>query len=97
VAKSTAEQLRELASDLRLLADRDDTRRVEVERLRDRADADRAELAALRQENAVLRQRIDDHLKRYELWEARRWGFVMALVGAVLSLASGLIVTLARK
>lgn len=55
------------------------------------------ELAALQQENAVLRKELDVHLKRYELWEARRWAFVMALVGAVLSLASGLIVTLARK
>jgi hypothetical protein len=51
----------------------------------------------LRQENAVLRQRLDDHLKRVETWSARLWALVSVLIGAVLSLESGLIVTLVRK
>ena len=61
----------------------------------------RRELAELRQETALLRQKIEDHLKRAETWDNRRWtvavGLVMAVLGAALSLASGLIVTLARK
>ena len=59
-------------------------------------ERDRA-ITELRQENAVLRQRLDDHLKRVETWSARLWALVPVLIGAVLSLASGLIVTLARK
>lgn len=55
-----------------------------------------ASIKAVETDVVLLRQRLDDHLKRYEQWEARRWALVMALIGAVLSLASGLIVTLAR-
>lgn len=51
----------------------------------------------LEKENALLKQRLDDHIKRLETWSGRLWGFIMLLIGAVLSLASGLIVTLARK
>jgi hypothetical protein len=51
----------------------------------------------LRQEFELLRQRLDDHLKRMDLWGGRLWAFILALVGAVLSLAAGLIVTLAKK
>lgn len=57
----------------------------------------REEVGELRRECAVLRQRIDDHLKRFEERDRRVWGLVILLLGAVLSLASGLIVTLARK
>lgn len=57
----------------------------------------REDISSLRQENALLRQRLDDHLKRVELWDNRRWGLIVLMAGALLSLASGLIVTLARK
>ncbi len=96
MAKSTAEQVRELASDLRAADITSAYTEREVLRIRETTEVLKVDLSSLRQENAVLRQRLDDHTKRYELWEARRWAFVMALVGAVLSLASGLIVTLAR-
>ncbi len=51
-------------------------------------------IADLRQENAVLRRQLDDYLKRVETWSGRLWGLVPVLLGAILSLASGLIVTL---
>jgi hypothetical protein len=62
-----------------------------------KAEAVQADLAALRQENAVLRQLVQDHINQYQEWDRRRWGLITLLIGAVLSLASGLIVTLARK
>ncbi len=82
-------------------AARSNEQAVHTRRELDRADARiesfQAELAAASQENAVLRQRFDDHLKRVETWSARLWALVSILIGAVLSLASGLIVTLVRK
>jgi chromosome segregation ATPase len=54
-------------------------------------------VATLRQELAVLRQRFDDQARSHEVWANRAWGFFVVLIGAALSLASGLIVTLARR
>lgn len=54
-------------------------------------------VAELRQELAILKQRFEDHLRRVETWGQRIWGFVPLLIGALLSLSAGLIVTLARK
>jgi len=65
--------------------------------LKGQVDKFREELAASKQENAVLRQQLQDHVKQVEVWDNRRWGLFVLLIGAVLSLASGLIVTLARK
>lgn len=53
--------------------------------------------ADLRQENALTRQQLAEHLKRVEVWDARRWALVAVLMAALLSLASGLVVALARK
>ena len=55
------------------------------------------ELADLRQENALTRQQLAEHLKRVEVWDARRWALVAVLMAALLSLASGLVVALARR
>jgi hypothetical protein len=57
----------------------------------------RKEIAELRQELALVRQRQDDRQKQSEEWGRRGWGLFTVLLGAVMSLASGLIVTLARK
>ena len=57
----------------------------------------RRELAEARQENAILKQQFQDHIKQVEIWDNRRWTLFVLLVGAVMSLASGLIVALARK
>jgi len=65
--------------------------------LKGQVDKLREELAASKQENALLRQQPQDHMKQVEVWDNRRWGLFVLLIGAVLSLASGLIVTLARK
>ncbi len=68
-----------------------------VDRQRDESAALRRELTDSIREQALLRQRLDDHLKRVEAWDNRRWGLIVLMAGALLSLASGLIVTLARK
>jgi predicted nuclease with TOPRIM domain len=96
-AKSPSEQIRELVSDLRVLSERDENRRRELERVISKTETLQAELATLRQENAVLRQQLQDHVAQYQEWDRPRWGLIVMLIGAVLSLASGLIVTLARK
>jgi predicted nucleic acid-binding Zn-ribbon protein len=54
-------------------------------------------LADLRHELALAKQQLADTNQRIEEWDRRWWGFVVVLIGALLSLASGLIVTLARK
>ncbi|MBX9580771.1 MAG: hypothetical protein K2X87_10730 [Gemmataceae bacterium] len=60
-------------------------------RERDRVNAE------LRQEVALHRQQLQDHLKRVEVWSGRLWALVAVLVGAVMSLAGGLIIALAKK
>ncbi|HEY1189230.1 MAG TPA: hypothetical protein VGE74_16375 [Gemmata sp.] len=97
MAKSPSEQIRDLVSDLKVLTERDDNRRREVEKLSAKVETLQTELAAERQERAALKQQLQDHIKQTEQLELRRWGLVLALLGAVLSLASGLIVTLAKK
>jgi ribosomal protein L16 Arg81 hydroxylase len=51
----------------------------------------------LSKEAAVLRQQMAEQTKRLDEWDRRLWGLVVVLIGAILSLASGLIVTLAKK
>ena len=97
VAKSPTEQVRELVQELKVLAERDENRRRELERITTKVDCMQVEIADLRRENAVLKQQLHDHVARYQEWERRRWSLIVLLVGAVLSLASGLIVTLAKK
>jgi hypothetical protein len=97
MAKSLTEQIRDLASDLRVMQERDDQRRRDIDRVTTKSDTLQQDVAALRQENAVLRQLVQDHINQYQEWDRRRWGVITLLIGAVLSLASGLIVTLARK
>ena len=57
----------------------------------------RGSLATLDKNHALLQQRHDDHVRRAEVWGQRWWALVPLLVGAVLSLCSALIVSLARK
>lgn len=112
MAKSPTEHVRELNLEVRALAEReaalrtlvsdlraaDEQRREEIAELRRNELGElRQELALVRQENAVLRQQLQDHIRQVELWDGRRWGLFVLLIGAVLSLASGLIVTLAKR
>jgi hypothetical protein len=102
------EALHQLRVELRGLTERNAFQERETARLREELARERGERekerearAALEKEHAVLRQQLQDHIKQAELRDSRRWGLFIALagvlLGAVLSLASGLIVTLARK
>lgn len=73
-----------------------DIKERDAKREKENADL-RRELAEARQETAVLKQQLQDHVAQYQEWDRRRWGLIVLLLGAVLSLASGLIVTLAKK
>lgn len=108
MAKSPTEQFREVMMELATITERLNNFRDSMgeQRSANVRSADKVaelttQIADIRQEIALLRQRLDDHLKRIETWDTRRWGLIAALVvalfGAALSLASGLIVTLARK
>lgn len=65
------------------------------------AGRDHAELkdgvAELRQELKLSQQALAEFSKRTDVWIGRAWALLMVLVGSLLSLAAGLIVTLARK
>ncbi len=74
-----------------------ESRQAADEQTREEIAELRGELAGLRQENAVLRQQLQDHLAQYQEWGRRLWGFITVLIGAIFSLASGLIVSLSRK
>lgn len=95
--RPTAEVIRDLLSEQKLLTERGETQRRGLERQEALVEQLTRELTAVRLEVAALRQRSDDQTKQYEAWVGRAWSLVTLLVGAVLSLASGLIVTLARK
>ena len=104
MAKSTAEQLRELYEQLAVLTERDATRQREVEELKAVVEREREgrveaqlENATPRQENAVLRQLVQDHIAQYQEWDRRRWTLITLLIAAVFSLASGLVVALTKK
>lgn len=97
MAKSPSEQLREIALELRTLRERDATRERDVVLLREEVVEERKARTSLEKENAVLKQLLQDHIKRVEVWDGRRWGLIVLLVGAVLSLSSGLVISLARK
>ena len=71
--------------------------RIESDALRKQLDDALVVLRDTELQLALVRQKIDDHLKRMDVWGGRFWGLVVILIGAVMSLASGLIAALARK
>lgn len=91
------EELQELATQVSVLLERDVARTRELNDLNTLMQKERDERVRLQIENATLRQQLQDHIAQYQEWDRRRWGLIVMLIGAVLSLASGLIVTLARK
>jgi predicted nucleic acid-binding Zn-ribbon protein len=104
VAKSPTEHIRELSVEIRAITERESALRDQFTDLKERDEKRekenaelRRELTDVRQENAVLRQQLQDHIKQTDLADNRRWALIVLLLGAVLSLASGLIVTLAKK
>ncbi|MFO0969790.1 MAG: hypothetical protein U0793_29900 [Gemmataceae bacterium] len=87
----------ELRSTATLHADRLDNLRRETTDLNHKLDDLKAELAEVRRDIARYQQRLDEHEKRLDKWDQRLWGFVALTIGALLSLAAGLIVAFARK
>ena len=65
--------------------------------LRTRQEALKDQVTDIRRDLAVVQQQLADQLRRIEEWDRRWWGLVTLLVGALLSLAAGLIVTLVKK
>jgi hypothetical protein len=89
-----SEQIQVLERKLVAAQEREATLLRDVELLQGLADKQRDDLAALRQEVALLRQELAAHLERVKIWDGRIWGVIVLLIGAALSLASGLITTL---
>lgn len=71
--------------------------RRETADLGQKVDTVKEAIANLGQQIALIAQRLDDHVKRIELWDNRRWGLIVLLIGAIFSLEPGLIVTLAKR
>lgn len=67
------------------------------EKFRDEVIQLRSESADARQETALVKQLLQEHIKRFDLADSRRWALVILALGAIFSLATGLIVTLVRK
>jgi predicted nucleic acid-binding Zn-ribbon protein len=104
VAESPTEQMRELALEFRAVVERESVLRSNVanlkardEKLQDENTAPRRELSDVRQELAAPRQQLLGHVKQPNLSDGRRWTLILALLGAVLSPASGPVVALVRK
>ncbi|MDY3563607.1 hypothetical protein R5W23_005221 [Gemmata sp. JC673] len=97
MAKSPAELVRELNNEIIILRERDVTQRRELDIVSDGLKAEQDARQRLEVEIAALRQQLQDHIKHADLVDGRRWTLILALFGAALSLASGLIVTLAKK
>lgn len=97
MAKSPNDQFRDVFTQLAVLTERDTARQQEVKDLRELVETEQRERVRLQVENAALKQRLDDHIKRAETWSGRLWALVVMLAAAALSLASGLIVALNKK
>ena len=101
MARTPTEQLREQVNELATNQAVNNAREASIERdvaeVKALLEKQRYDVAELRQDNALLRQRLDEHLKRVEKWDTRFWGLIVVLVGALLSLSAGLIVVLVKK
>lgn len=104
MAAWTAEQYRQATQTLTVLTTRADYDQRRSDDLQRQLDEERAlgrerdrQLEAVRTENALLRQRLDDHLKRTETTDARRWTLAGLLIAATLSFAGNIAVALIRK
>jgi chromosome segregation ATPase len=86
--QKAVESLKQAQADLRLEF---------LKELTTRDDSLKEAIAGLRREIAVTNQKLENLTKHVDEWDRRWWGLVVLLVGAALSLASGLIVTLGRR
>lgn len=97
VAKTPTEQYREVTNALSTLTERVDNIRNEARDLRTSRDKFTDQANDLRRDIDLLRQRFDDHLKRTEEWDRRRWGLAGLVGGAILSFAANLVVAWVRR
>lgn len=101
MAKSHAERLQELNVEVGTLRERDASRKEALSELKNELKDERSARLKVENELVALKQQLADHLAQYQEWDKRRWGVVVVLLGAILSLVSGLIValivTLAKK
>ena len=104
MASSPADKHREVTNALSTLTVRVDQAREDSALLRKQLEVEQAlgrardeVVVRLQSEVSALRQRSDDQTRQHEAWVGRAWILVTLLIGSALSLASGLIVTLARK
>jgi septal ring factor EnvC (AmiA/AmiB activator) len=104
MAKSPTDQIAELRAELAdvrednaILRERLETALRDLRELQTERKTDAVEQKQQSQQIALLTQRLDDQVKRSDEADRRRWGMITLLVGAVMSLASGLIVSLTKK
>ena len=87
----------ELEALVRLLDERVEGLRHETGELKTAADDLRENMGKDRREMAISNERLETQIKRLDEWDRRLWGLVALVFGALLSLACGLIVTLATR
>ena len=111
MAKSSVELIRELTVDVRLMGSRNEWLAAQLADQKAMDQQQQAEITELRKENAdlrlqiaearreidLLKQQLQEVVKKVDTADSRRWTLVLALFGAVMSLAAGLIVSLTRK
>ena len=85
MAKSPGEHIRELTTDVRVLESANESLRAQLVELKsadqklqaETADL-RRELADARQETALVKQLLQEHIKKTDLADSRRWGIIPA-------------------
>jgi uncharacterized coiled-coil protein SlyX len=87
----------DLITSVRLLEDRVENLELDTENIETETGTLKDALEPLRRDVALINQQLAELTKRTEEWERRWWGIVTIMIGALLSLAAGLIVTLVRK
>ncbi len=94
MAKSIAELDRRLSEATSTLTNRIDALLLnEVAELQASSDKTVETLHDLRREIDLLKQRVEDHLKRVEKWDNRIWGLILL----AMTLAVGLVVAVVKK
>lgn len=97
MAKSPTEQIRELTIEHKMMAERETILRRDLNRLMDQHEKLRESVTMLATEIALLRQRFDDHLKRVEEWDRRRWQISVLFVGSILTVVVNVFLTIVRR
>jgi FtsZ-binding cell division protein ZapB len=87
----------ELNGAIKVISERVDNLRREVGDLGNDTKDLTSAVAEIKKDIAVLQQQSAEQTKRTDEWDRRLWGLLAIMVGAILSLASGLIVALAKK